>query len=86
MLLPRYRTEEPERRRNLNDKLRQITRRDSEIRADLETPASTDPADSQLLRGIPCIAQGVGGTSPGTAPHLAILRNDRTPRYILRNR
>ncbi len=27
-----------------------------------------DPAD---LRGIPCIANGVGGTSPGTSPHHA---------------
>ena len=33
-----------------------------------------DPAD---LRGIPCIARGVGGTSPGTNP--AALRNIRTP-------
>lgn len=27
-----------------------------------------DPADARALRGIPCIARGVGGTSPGTAP------------------
>ncbi len=33
-----------------------------------------DPAD---LRGIPCIARGVGGTSPGTNPSTAVLRLDR---------
>jgi hypothetical protein len=32
-----------------------------------------DPAD---LRGIPCIARGVGGTSPGTNPATAILHLD----------
>lgn len=26
-------------------------------------------ADPQDLRGIPCIARGVGGTSPGTDPY-----------------
>lgn len=36
--------------------------------------AGAPPADPADLRGIPCIAPGVGGTSPGTAPHTAILR------------
>ena len=37
-----------------------------------------DPAD---LRGIPCIARGVGGTSPGTNPQTeAIARIMRTVR------
>lgn len=31
----------------------------------------TDPAD---LRGIPCIARGVGGTSPGTNPLTSTIR------------
>lgn len=35
------------------------------------TPA--DPAD---LRGIPCIARGVGGTSPGTNPAVEVTRLD----------
>lgn len=33
-----------------------------------------DPAD---LRGIPCIARGVGGTSPGTNPLAAFLQAER---------
>jgi len=33
-----------------------------------------DPVD---LRGIPCIARGVGGTSPGTNPATAVLRLDQ---------
>lgn len=32
-----------------------------------------DPTD---LRGIPCIARGVGGTSPGTDPYRALDRLD----------
>lgn len=28
--------------------------------------------EAQRLRGIPCIANGVGGTSPGTDPFLAL--------------
>jgi hypothetical protein len=32
-----------------------------------------DPAD---LRGIPCIARGVGGTSPGTNPLTEVCRTD----------
>lgn len=46
-----------------------------------------DPAD---LRGIPCIARGVGGTSPGTNPATAVERLDRrlptsAPRANLHN-
>ena len=39
-----------------------------------------DPAD---LRGIPCIARGVGGTSPGTNPLHAVIKKHsiRTVRY-----
>lgn len=39
-----------------------------------------DPAD---LRGIPCIARGVGGTSPGTNPLTTTIRrlSIRTIRY-----
>lgn len=48
----------------------------------LETGAATRPslslaeADPQDLRGIPCIARGVGGTSPGTDPFNAACRMD----------
>lgn len=37
----------------------------------------TPLADPTDLRGIPCIARGVGGTSPGTNPLAAALRNER---------
>ena len=37
----------------------------------------TQDADPVDLRGIPCIARGVGGTSPGTNPWLAIDRLDQ---------
>jgi hypothetical protein len=33
---------------------------------------ATLPGDTRRLRGIPCIARGVGGTSPGTDPLLAL--------------
>lgn len=41
--------------------------------AEGRTP-DADPAD---LRGIPCIARGVGGTSPGTDPLAALIRNEQ---------
>lgn len=31
-------------------------------------PAGSPAGDERQLRGIPCIARGVGGTSPGTRP------------------
>lgn len=40
------------------------------------------PADPQDLRGIPCIARGVGGTQPGTDPLRTTVRRlsiRRTP-------
>jgi len=40
---------------------------------DARALADADPAD---LRGIPVIARGVAGTSPGTNPLLAALRSD----------
>ena len=39
-----------------------------------------DPAD---LRGIPCIARGVGGTSPGTNPLTATIRRLSIRRHSL---
>lgn len=35
----------------------------------------TDEADPADLRGIPCIARGVSGTSPGTNPLHAVIKN-----------
>ena len=80
-VLPRYRHEpEPTRRRSLGDKLRQLEHDRAESLALLEQtdtmPSHQDATDEQRLRGIPCIAQGVGGTSPGTNPLAAAIRND----------
>lgn len=41
------------------------------------TPAGGDPMQ---LRGIPVIARGVGGTSPGTAPHHIRVPSHSPPR------
>lgn len=35
---------------------------------------ATLPGDNRRLRGIPCIARGVSGVSPGTDPLLAVQR------------
>lgn len=43
----------------------------------------TPDADPQDLRGIPVIARGVGGTSPGTNPASQAERSDHRLRYIL---
>lgn len=46
---------------------------------DAEVPKTvaraTLPGDDRRLRGIPCIARGVGGTAPGTNPLAALLRS-----------
>lgn len=39
--------------------------------------AGAPPTDPASLRGIPCIARGVGGTSPGTNPATHVLALDR---------
>ena len=43
----------------------------------------TPDADPSDLRGIPCIARGVGGTSPGTNPLHATIRNLSVRRHAL---
>lgn len=35
------------------------------------------PGDLQRLRAIPCIAEGVGGTIPGTNPLAALIAKER---------
>lgn len=35
---------------------------------------ATAGGDNRRLRGIPCVAQGVGGVSPGTDPYAATAR------------
>jgi hypothetical protein len=43
--------------------------REEQARAAVQA-GHTPQADPQDLRGIPCIARGVGGTSPHTDPYL----------------
>lgn len=38
---------------------------------------ATLPGDNRRLRGIPCVARGVAGASPGTNPLAALLRSLR---------
>jgi hypothetical protein len=67
--LPRY-TDHPIHHDPLETALAQREAQQAEIReaiANGHTPQA-DPAD---LRGIPVIARGVGGTSPGTNPYTA---------------
>lgn len=80
-LLPRYRTNPQPARRRLDDHLHQIEARDIEAAAIVTRQPPPDAVDRIRLRGIPCIAEGVGGTSPGTAPHIAILRSVHRRRY-----
>jgi hypothetical protein len=56
--------------------LAKIEAQREQAKADVEKGKTQDP-DPADLRGIPCIARGVGGTSPGTNPWLAIDRLDR---------
>lgn len=68
-LLAKYRQDEERERayRNVARAVRESTEAIS-LRTDPLLPA--DPTD---LRGIPCVAHGVGGTSPGTDPLLAVI-------------
>lgn len=45
--------------------------------------ADADPAD---IRGIPCIARGVGGTSPGTNPLTETIRRLTVRRHALHSK
>lgn len=63
--LPRYREEEIS---DPIDKLIAQRRREKE-RATQRVNDGHDIGDPAELRGIPVIAHGVGGTSPGSSPH-----------------
>lgn len=56
--------------------LARIEAQREQAKADVAKGKAMD-ADPVDLRGIPCIARGVGGTSPGTNPASAVLRLDR---------
>lgn len=81
MLLPRYRQDQPTPPRRIEDKLREITNRDDNTTTIVEAGPLTDDPTHKRLRGIPCIAQSVSGTQPGTDPLQAALSNDRRRRY-----
>lgn len=51
-----------------------LAKREAQEQAAREAVAKghTPDANPMDLRGIPCIARGVGGASPGTSPHTAI--------------
>lgn len=60
-----------------------------------ETPENTNPTpptgvtapgDTRRLRGIPCIARGTSGASPGTLPHADGARNVDRQRHRLGRR
>lgn len=73
-ILPRYTDQAIE-----HDPLEQMLaqRAAEEERARRQVAAGVTPqADPADLRGIPCIARGVGGTSPGTNPATVVLRLD----------
>lgn len=54
----------------------QRERKEAQAKAKIEagTYLAPDPAD---LRGIPCIARGTGGTSPGTQPEGHLISAER---------
>lgn len=35
------------------------------------------PGDARKLRGIPCLAEGVGGAMMGTLPHVAVIKKEK---------
>jgi hypothetical protein len=82
MLLPRYRTDTPPRR--LHDHLAAIEHNHTQTAIEVQTLAPLDTIHRHK-RGIPLIAQGISGTSPGTDPLNAALSNDRRRRYTRPN-
>lgn len=79
-LLPRY-TDQPIETDPLEALIAKREAEEQATREAMDTGDSTAQADPQDLRGIPCIARGVGGTSPGTNPlSEAVRRSLRYPR------
>lgn len=69
-LLPRFTQHHIERLDPLEAEVLRIeAQRTAAIEAVRQGATTCDPQD---LRGIPCIARGVGGTSPGTDPLRAL--------------
>lgn len=64
----------------LRELARWLHQRHARTRTWADEPADTHPhtataklpGDPHALRGIPIIGHGIGGTSPGTAPHRAV--------------
>lgn len=55
-------------------KLAEIAR---EVDQPMPSVSQTAAGDPRKLRGLPCIAHGVGGTQPGTNPLGALLAKER---------
>ena len=78
--LPRY-TQDPIHTDPLEHMLAQRQAREDQARQQIQQ-GTLPPHDPANLRGIPCIARGVGGTSPGTNPLNAVLNQERRTRKI----
>lgn len=66
--LPRF-TQHPIHHDPLEQLLAQRQAQETAAREAINNGNAGQQADAADLRGIPCIAHGVGGTSPGTSPH-----------------
>lgn len=77
-LLPRFfaRSERVERDR----RIALIVRESGDVVAPATVACATLPGDTRRLRGIPCIARGVGGTSPGSNPLAETIARDERRR------
>ena len=71
-LLPRF----TQRTQRLADerRLAQILSETDESVPTQTVARATLPGDTRRLRGIPCVARGISGVSPGTDPLGAVLR------------
>jgi hypothetical protein len=74
-ILPRY-TQTPITHDPLEIALAQTEARNQAARQAITTGAFT-PDQTATLRGIPCITNGITGTSPGTDPLAALLNKER---------
>lgn len=54
------------------EKIGRILRETGEVGPTITVQRATLPGDNRRLRGIPCVARGVAGVSPGTHPVSAL--------------
>lgn len=53
-----------------------LSRYEAKRQAAIDAINAGTAGDPAQLRGIPCIAEGVGGTSPGTNPPSAVIQKE----------